>query len=497
MGIAQRTVKGMIWAYAAYWGKRLFSVATTAILARILVPEDFGLIGFALLLLNFVDALRSFGINDALIYNTERPEDTTETAFIFNTAIGLGQGILTFALAPLSLLIFDDPRLVDIIRVMSVGFVFTGLGQTHSTLMQKELQFRRRFGPDIVASILKGGISITLALFGLNVWSLVLGHVAGSLINTVVLWAVLPWRPRFRFFADRARSLWAYGVHILTFEILQIALDQADQLFIGVLLGAVQLGYYSIAARLPELVIANFSMVLTTVLFPTYAKLKDDRDALITGYLKTTKYSAFVTVAAGCGMAAVAPELVRVVFGSQWTPAIILLQVLAFLGLVLALPWAAGDVFKAVGRPDIPVKLMLIESIYTFPLIWIMASRSGLAVMASLANLIAAVITVFLRLGVLSRYLKLNPIRYFGAFSASFLGGALMYGAVTGWRLLLASLPDIVVLISSVLVGAVVYGLTLFLLERKDLIEAWQIVSGIIRQRMARGSEEQAAAVEP
>jgi O-antigen/teichoic acid export membrane protein len=493
VSLTRRTITGMFWAYAAFWGRRLFSLITTAILARLLVPADFGLIGYALLLLNFVEAIRSFGINDALIYNSEREEDTANTAFILNVAIGVGQAALTFALSPLSSLVYDDPMLVKVIQLMALAFVFDGLGGTHNALLQKELRFRRRFFPDIVSALIKGIVSVAMALSGFGVWSLAVGHVMGSLTRTIVVWWVMRWLPALRFFRERALALWNYGVYILLFELLNVALEQADQLFIGALLGGVQLGYYTIAARIPELVIANFSIVLTQVLFPSYAKLKDNLKKLVDGYLLTTKYTAFVTVALGCGLAVVAPELVLVVFGDQWGPAVPLFRVLAFLGMTMTLPWAAGDALKAIGRPDISTWLLVIESLYTFPLIWLFASQTRQAVMASLANLIAMCVTTVLRLTVISRQLKFSPLVFFRVFYAPFLAGGTMYGLVTLWRQANDSLPPLLTLITSVLVGGMVYVVILFTFESKDLLAAVGLLVDALRQRPARMSQEEEA----
>jgi lipopolysaccharide exporter len=495
VSLTRRTITGVFWAYAAFWGRRLFSLLSTAILARLLIPEDFGLLGYALLLLNFVEAVRSFGINDALIYNSEREADTANTAFILNVAIGIGQAALTVALAPLSSLVSDDPLLVDVIRVMSLAFVFNGLGQTHNALLQKELRFRRRFFPELVSALIKGLISVGMALTGFGVWSLAVGHVMGALSRTVVVWWVLRWIPDLRFFRDRALALWHYGVYILLFELLNVALEQADQMFIGMLLGGVQLGYYTIAARIPEMVIANFSIVLTQVLFPSYAKLKDNLQKLAEGYLLTTKYTAFVTVAAGCGLAAVAPELVLIAFGDQWGPAVPLFRVLAFLGMTMTLPWAAGDALKAIGRPDISTKLLVIESLYTFPFIWFLAAQTRQAVMASLANLIAMCVTTMLRLAVVSHQLKFSPLVFLRVFYAPFIAGGTMYGLVTLWRQANSSLPPLLTLITSVLVGGMVYLVILLALESRDLLAARDILADVLKRRAGGGGGEEEPAL--
>lgn len=490
LSIAQRTLKGIFWVYASFFGGRVLTLVSTAILARLLIPEDFGIIGFALIFLAFIEAARSFGVNDALIYTSEKVEEAADTVFIINIALAVGQFLLAFLLAPLLVNFFDDPRIVDVVRVMSLTFILDGLGQTHDALLQKELEFRRRFMPELLAAIVKGVFSIIFALVGFGIWSLVLGNLIGAIARTTAKWWVLRWRPRLRFYVDRARSLWQYGVHILMFNVLGIALDQADQLLIGVLLGQLQLGYYAIAMKLPEMIIANFSLMLTRVLFPAYAKMKSDIGQLTESFKATTRYTAYVTIPLGLGMAAVAPELVRVAFGDQWGPTVPLLQVLALMGAVSTLAWSAGDILKAIGRPDISTKILVVEAFYTFPLIFIMVSQSGLAIMAAIANLISLTIAVIIRLFVIMRFLDVKPLDFYHLFKSPFMAGGLMFVGVTAWRYLVVDLPTLLILISSILVGAAIYAALMWLLERHYILEASQTILDTIRRRRSDDDED-------
>jgi O-antigen/teichoic acid export membrane protein len=483
VNLARSALKGMMWAYAAFFGGRLITLLTTAVLARLLIPEDFGVIAFALLVLNFIESTRSFGINDALIYNTDGEDDAADTAFLINAFIGLAQFVVVFLLAPLAVRFVTNPEIVTVVRWMGLAFIFNGLGQTHDALMQKNLSFKRRFFPDLISAVIKGVMSIGAALLGFGLWSLVIGHVVGSVVRMIAAWLVLRWRPRFRFYMKKARDLWHYGMHILMLNILSIAMEQADPLMVGLLLGELQLGYYTVAAKIPEMIILNIGIVMTRVIFPTYVKIKDDRELLVKSMLVTLKYTAFVVVAIGLGLAATAPEMMRLVYGWKWEPAIPLMQVLPLLGMTSMLAWNAGDVFKAIGRPDISTKLLVIETAYTFGLIWLFVAPSHLAIMVALANLLAYAISAVLRLGLISHYLKFNPRQYFRVYRGAFVAGAAMYGAVTLWRNLLAGQANLLILLSSIAVGGIVYIAILYLLERDDIKQASKTVLSVFQRR--------------
>jgi O-antigen/teichoic acid export membrane protein len=490
MELAQRTINGVLWSYASFFGRRMATLFSTAILARLLIPEDFGLIAFAVIIITFIEATRGLGINDALIYTSDHVDEAADTAFVINVVLGLLQFVVVFTFSPLLVHVFDDARIVDVMRVISLVFIINGFGQTHDALLQKELQFKRRFLPELLATLIKGVASIIMALIGFGVWSLVFGQLIGAMIRTIAKWWMLRWCPRLRFHVERARQLWSYGIQVLMFQVLNIALDQADQVLIGTMIGQLQLGYYAIGARIPEMVIANFSLVLTRVLFPVFTKMKDDIPQLRASFLKTTKFTAFVTVPAGIGMTAVAHELILVVYGNQWEETIILLQVLSLLGMVGTLSWSAGDILKALGRPDISTKLLLIEALYTFPLIYFFISGSRLAVMASLANLIALCITAILRIYVVSRFLNMSPWIFITLLRAPFIGGVIMFGVVTAWRMLLVDMPMVLTLITSILLGALTYFAMLWMMEKEDIMRIYEMLMDFRRKKRLTGEKE-------
>jgi len=174
---------------------------------------------------------------------------------------------------------------------------------------------------------------------------------------------------------------------------------------------------------------------------------------------------------------------VAVVFGDQWGPTIVLLQVLALMGTVSTLPWSVGDALKAIGRPDIATRLLVVESLYTFPLIILLVSQTNMAVSAAIANLISLSITAVLRLAVATRFLPVTLGDFARIFRSPFIAAAVMFALVTGWRQLVAGGSNILILASSVLVGVVSYSAVLLLLEREELLSAARFLLDIVRGR--------------
>src|SRR5262249_53466606 len=161
-------------------------------------------IAFAFLVVGFIDALRDFGMKDALIYSSESVEETADTAFVMNVAIGLAQGLIVVLLAPLASLAIDDARAVDVLCVLALALPINALAITHEGLLQKAMEFRRCYAADLVGALAKTVVTIALVFGGFGIWSLVTGQLAGALCRTTGRWLLLDWRPRWRFLRERA-----------------------------------------------------------------------------------------------------------------------------------------------------------------------------------------------------------------------------------------------------------------------------------------------------
>jgi lipopolysaccharide exporter len=488
MSLAARAGVGIAWAYGAFVGQKLLNLLTTAVLARFLFPADFGVIAFALMVVGLLDAFRDLGVKDALIYDADADGEAADTAFAINMAMGLLQALAVLLIAPAGPALIGDPRAAAILRGMAVVPVINALAITHDGLLQKSLSFRRTYAADLGAALGRTAVTLALAALGFGIWSIVAGQIVGAALRTLGRWLLLPWRPRLRFIPSRARALLGYGVHVMTVRLLDILLERADQLLIAVLLGPVQLAFYYMAARIPEIAIANFNQVLTQVPFPAYARIAGDRERLTTAYRHATRYTALAIVPAGLGLAAVAPELVRVVFGERWMPAVPLLQVLSLVGIAASLPWSAGDVLKAIGRPDIPMKLVLLEALYSFPLVLLLGVLTRQALWIAVAYLIALSLTAVIRLWVVRRFLGLPRWFYLRLFAAPFAAGALMAAGVGLVRQAMAGWAPPLILVAAIAAGLLIYGCAAMLLAGPDLRQAASSARLVMPQLLRRSA---------
>ena len=323
---------------------------TTAVLARLLDPKDFGLIALALTFMSFLDMLQGLGVADALVVAEDSQlADESDSAFVVSSSVGLVLWAISAALGPLAAAVFHEPRLVVIMPAIGSTFFIQGLGSTHYALAMKSIDFRSRTIAELTEAVVRGTVGVVLALLGVGVWALIGGYIAGSVAMSWVVWHLVEYAPRLRASRRHLRRLLTFGGALTGVGIMAAFLNQFDNVVVGRVLGATQLGFYSIATRLPYLFIITLAAATGQVLFPAFAALEGD--AMVRGFLTSLRYTAFVALPLTAILITLAEPLTLVAFGPQWHPAVAATQVLCLWALMSPISMVCGNAFKAQGRP--------------------------------------------------------------------------------------------------------------------------------------------------
>jgi lipopolysaccharide exporter len=463
----QGTVRGLLLGYGVFVAERVVGLALSLLLARVLAPSEFGIVAFALLLVGFTDAFRDLGIRDAMIYAQDKLGTAADTAFWLSLALGIAQSCLLLAIAPLARELLDDVRIVPMLAALAVVPPVVALGQTHEALLLRRLSFQSRYLGDLAACAAKLATAALAVGLGAGVWSIVAAQLASAAVRTGARWLAEPWRPRWRLDPAQAHTLVHFSLPVFAAGVGYLVADRLDYPIVAGLLGTSELGYYALAVRLPDLVLNGSNLVFGRVMFPTYVALRDDRKALLRAVAITMRYTSFIAVPLGLGMATLASPLVTVAFGARWLPAAPSLALLALGGAVGALAWSVGDAVKAVGRPGILASIAGVNLLVSLPIVGALAAigRSGLAV--ALAHLIVSTIMAALWLAVLRRYFGIISLgRTFGP--AALAGGAMIV-AIGAIRMGLAGSSPLLILTVAVPVGSAVYLSILWRLANDDL----------------------------
>lgn len=430
----QKASRSAMWAGLTQVLSKGSVVVSTLVLARLLAPEDFGLFAVGMLVINYADRVKDLGVSAALVYRREPWHVLAGTglslALLSSGLLALG----TFLLAPLAADFFGDDEARDLIRVLAVALLLTALSVVPDSQMRRALDFRRRMIPETAVAVVKGVVSVGLAVAGVGVWSLVWGQVAGVLAQMVLYWWLSDWSPRLGWDPVIARKLLAYGVPMSVIAVFAMVQENLDYLVIGRRLGTEQLGYYTMAFRIPELTVLAVCLVASQVLFPILSRLQDDIETLGRTYMATARFITTVTTALTVLLATSAGDVVSIAYGPGWEQSVPALRFIALFMLVYALGFHTGEVFKATGRPGLLNWFALLKLSLLAPTLWVLAADSISAV--AFGMFAVHVLTATAELVVVSRMLR-RPLRQVaGTLVPGLVGGAAL--AVTVLLLALA-----------------------------------------------------------
>jgi O-antigen/teichoic acid export membrane protein len=462
--IKKAAVQGAAWNYATFIGSKGLVFVTTVILARLLSPEDFGLLALGMIAINYLDTIDNLGVADAMVYRQNDPERAYNVAFVINLLTGVLAATIGILIAPLVALFFDEPRITPVLQALSLTFVISGIGHLLESRFRRELDFRSKFFVQVGKAIVKGGVSITLALTGFGVWSLVWGQIAGVFAGTFLYWFRSHWIPKFLMDFEIARSLFAYGSQMILVEILGMVHKNIDYLIVGYLIGTEQLGFYTMAFRLPELIIINICYIFGQTLFPAFAKMQNQMDDLRAGYMKTIQYLSLITIPAGLLMFLIAPEFVTFFYGEKWQASIAIVQVLSIYALIYSLSYNAGDIYKATGRPVILNQLSVVKLAITIPALWFAAPYGILYV--AIAQVFTTVILTTVRLAVARRIIGFGWDDVWQSLRPAAVSALIMFAFTFVLRTQLLNLHPLINMIIVGMFGLVLYTSILWLTER-------------------------------
>jgi O-antigen/teichoic acid export membrane protein len=377
-----RAFSSFFWSYGGAISGRIAFFTATLVLARVLTPADFGLVAFVLAVLAYLDNLADLGVGQALVYRGDgRDDDVASTAFWAGVGGSIAAIAVVVAAAPF-LAQFGSGHNVELIFVvLSFSFLLRSLGSVHRYLAMHALEFRKLVLAEVLGPLTKGVVSVALALGGAGVWSIVIGQIVGTFVWSVTLWFVTGWRPRAIVSRPHLRSLTAFGIAISVIGITGQASHNIDYIIVGARLGAEQLGYYSLAFRIPEIAILEIFQILQAILFPYFARLKDspqDEDAedaalLRAAYTQALRVCALLAFPLGFGMAALAQPLVLVLYGHNWEPSIVPLALVAVWTSFAAVGGQPSTAYKALGRARLLTVMALVEVGLTIPILWFAA----------------------------------------------------------------------------------------------------------------------------
>ncbi len=464
--LGRQVARGSLLSYTALAITKAVAFVSTLVLVRLLGPSDFGVVGYALVVIGFLDVVKDLGVTAAVVYRQDEGGPPPDEAFVLAVSTSVLLAAVCWVAAPLGTSLLGDGRLTAVTRVLSISLVIDALGAVHASLLRRQMRFGRYAATDVVLSITKAVVAVGTAGLGLGYWSLVYGQLAGTAAATVAAWRLSPWVPRPRFRWPRARPLLGYGLHVIAVDVLGAAVLNADNLVVGSLLGGSALGLYALAFSFAQLLTIGVALAVSTAAFPALASLRSDLPRLRAQYLSVQRYSALALVPVGTGILVVAPALVHALFRPIWWPMAPVLQALAVFTTVYALRWAAGDAFKAVGRPDLLWRIALGEAPLLVGAVLVGATVGGIRG-AAVAHLVVVVPFTLTTFWLVHRVVGVRVRSVASALRTPAVGGVglVAVAAPVAWLLTGRVAPGIA-LVLEVMVAGVAYAAAVLAVDR-------------------------------
>ncbi len=377
--LSQRILHGGVWMTALNVSDRLLGILRLIVLARLLAPSDFGLMGIALLAMQVTRRMADLGIDSALVQRAEENVDSyLDTAWVMKIVRGLGLFVVLFVSAPLLASFFGEPRAAGVLRVLGVGLVVEALVNPSIIYFRKDLQFHKQFLYQISGTATNFTVAVVIAFVFESVWALVFGLLAGQATQVVVSYVLSDYRPSIGFDRTRATDVFEFGKWIWATGIVVFAATSGDDAFVGWYFAASALGFYQLAFKLSNAPATEVTHVISRVMFPAYSKLQDDEEALREAFLDTIRVTFVLSFPVAVGILLVAPEFTRVVLGEKWLPMVPAMQVMAISGLLRSVQATGGAMFQGYGVPHWDFRMNLVRALAIAVTIWPLTDMWGI-----------------------------------------------------------------------------------------------------------------------
>ncbi|WP_159684893.1 MOP flippase family protein [Cognatazoarcus halotolerans] len=478
--LARIAARGVLWTGFGQVLRQVIQVVSSVVLARLLLPADFGLLGMAIFFVGFAQLFADFGIGSAIIHRQELDQRILSSSFWFGVIVSAGLAVLVSLCAEPVAAFYGEPSLVPIVLMLSINLILTGAQAVPMARLQQQMRFADAAKAQVLSGLIAATTAIVLAFAGFGVWALVFQPIVGSTVMLALMMYFGEWRPSFTMHWPSVRSLLGFSGHVLSSSMITYATRNVDQLLIGRFIGQAALGVYSLAYQIMLYPLQHVSSVIVRVLFPTLSQIRGDVDRFSSAYLAAVGVIAFITFPLMAGLFAVADDFVVVVFGDKWVGMVLVLKVFAWLGMMQSIATTVGTIYLATGE----TKLMLKVSTYSAPVLiggmvaglyW---GIEGVAVGYTLASFGIFYFSVRVALGVAN----IPQSRFYASLARPLCGSIVMVLVVMLIVHLMSDYQEIVRLVVAISSGVVSYVLLSFIINKKQTNFIINVLRNAIRK---------------
>lgn len=487
MSLTEKTIKNLSAVSFLQIVAKMLNSITLIILARLLLPSDFGIIAMSWILIGVVDLFKDFGISNAIIQKQGNFEESLQTGFIMRSVTGIILFLIIFIIAPYWANFFNDQAITSALRIIAIILIIDNFRFLPETELTKTLKFKSIVIANILGYISYSFVAIVLAYNGFSYWSIIYGRIVQSLIPTIYFWIKSSRKFHLKFDKNIAKELFGYGKYVFGTGLMVLSIDNLNYVVLGKILGTTILGYYFLAYSWAIFSANQVTAIVDKVLFPTYSTIKSDISRVGNAYLKALKFSSMITIPMNFGLFALAPEFINIVLGEKWAPSILPLQILCILGLLQSLNSTTAGIYYSIGIPKIATILCGMQLFLMIIFVLPAAKFYGIIGAASLVSILMILLTPinFIFVG---RFLKIKVRKFIEIMIPQFFSAFIMtififmmkeYISFSG---IVASYP-IIYLLLLMFSGIIVYSIFLFIFTKGRIIEDIRMLSSNLISR--------------
>lgn len=479
--IKQQTISGVGWSAGARIAKQILQFIISVILARLLTPEDFGLVGMIAVFTGFAALFGELGFGAALIQRQDVEEQHYSSIFWLNLLSGFILMGVVIAAAPAIAAFYNEPRLVPLTMLIAVNFLIGALNIVQQALLTRALNFQKLAFIETISMLMAGSVAIVLAYLGYGVYALVWQMLISTMAGVILMWNVTGWYPHLIFSWQSARELLGFSSNLLGFNVFNYWVRGADNLLIGKFIGSGGLGIYTRAYSTMLLPLNQVSAVVGRVMFPALARIQDDKPRIKRIYLQAISMISLITFPMMLGLLVVSKSFVLALYGPQWAAVVPILQILCLVGLAQSVGTTTGWIYQSQGRTDWLFYWGIASGIVTFIAFGVGIIWGVLGV--TIAYAIRTFMLTFFNFAIPGKLIDMTFSEVVRSVAGIFGCAAVMALLVWGVGLLLpAGWPHWAYLVVQVPVGVLVYGGLVHLFK----LRAYRDVRGLVAEQRGR-----------
>ena len=450
-GIRNKAIKGVGWSFADNILNQGVTFLVGLVLARLLSPEEYGLIGIIAIFIAVFNSIVDSGFSNALIRKNDAGDADYNTVFITNMVMSVLLFCVMFFGAPVIASFFNRPQLIPLTKVMASVVIINAFAIIQRTILVKKVDFKTQTKVSAIASVASGVVGIGMASGGLGVWSLVGQQLSRQFLNSLFLWVFAKWYPKLQFSLKSFKELFNFGWKLMVSGLIDTVWREIYQVVIGKFYSPATLGQYTRAHQFGSIFSTNLTAVVQRVSYPVLSEIQDDVLKLKNAYKKVIKVTMLITFCCMLGLAAIAEPMIVSLIGDQWLPAVPFLQILCFSMMLYPLHAINLNMLQVQGRSDLFLRLEIIKKIIAVvPLLLGIFVNIYLMLFGSV---ITGFIAYYLNAFYSGKFLNYSILEQVRDIMPSFIIAMIM--AVSVWGISFINLPSVALLAIQLSAGVV------------------------------------------